>query len=220
MNFTDVQWSSYERQHVRNSGWQTQPDEAAETTPHSVGNHRSIRVRIKAEEYRMFIVFHNPKISEAFYPSAAYQICILYLSLKEKPVNIQEYFLFKTRILEFCHIGCFVFQCSKTFFFQIWDHNACFEKEKILPIVFITCISLPITWHFPWCSLVCRHEDGKGHKRSTTQVYRSSGTKSAHSSAAPMSPLKASKVSTVINNHTSSVKRSTRHGTGSSSAKR
>ncbi|XP_052686602.1 dual specificity protein phosphatase CDC14AB-like isoform X2 [Crassostrea angulata] len=64
------------------------------------------------------------------------------------------------------------------------------------------------------------HEDGKGHKRSTTQVYRASGTKSAHSSAAPMSPLKASKVSTVINNHASSVKRSTRHGTGSSSAKR
>ena len=129
MNFTDVQWSSYERQHVRNSGWQTKPDEAAATTPHSVGNHRSIRVRIKAEEYRMFIVFHNPKISEAFYPSAAYQICILYLSLKDKPVNIQEYFLFKTRIHKFCHIGCFVFQCSKNFFL-IWDYNACFEKEK------------------------------------------------------------------------------------------
>ncbi|KAK3090319.1 hypothetical protein FSP39_010921 [Pinctada imbricata] len=61
------------------------------------------------------------------------------------------------------------------------------------------------------------HEDGKGHKRSTTQPYRSSGSKSAHSSST-MSPLKASKVSTVINNHANaaSVKRSTRHTVGSS----
>ncbi|KAJ8305585.1 hypothetical protein KUTeg_016130 [Tegillarca granosa] len=67
------------------------------------------------------------------------------------------------------------------------------------------------------------HEDGKSHKRSTTQPFRSSGSKSAHSSSV-MSPLKASKVSAVINNHhanSTNVKRNTRHALGtSSSAKR
>jgi len=67
--------------------------------------------------------------------------------------------------------------------------------------------------------LLYRHEDVKGHKRSTTQPFRASGVKSAHSTTT-MSPLKASKVSAVTNNHTNStsVKRSTRHGVGSSSS--
>ncbi|XP_052775342.1 dual specificity protein phosphatase CDC14A-like isoform X2 [Mya arenaria] len=62
-------------------------------------------------------------------------------------------------------------------------------------------------------------DDHKSHKRSTTQPLRHS-SKSAHGSV--MSPLKASKVSSVPNNHTNvgSVKRSTRHPGTSPSAKR
>lgn len=63
-------------------------------------------------------------------------------------------------------------------------------------------------------------EDAKSHKRSTTQPFRS-GIKSAQGSV--MSPLKASKVSSVLtNNHANvgSVKRSTRHSGTTPSAKR
>lgn len=67
-----------------------------------------------------------------------------------------------------------------------------------------------------------RHDDLKSHKRGTTQSYRSGGSKSAH--ATPSSPLKASKTSTSNTHHTntsSSMKRGTRHTTGSTpSAKR
>ncbi|XP_063409936.1 dual specificity protein phosphatase CDC14A-like isoform X2 [Mytilus trossulus] len=66
------------------------------------------------------------------------------------------------------------------------------------------------------------HDDLKSHKRGTTQSYRSGGSKSAH--ATPSSPLKASKTSTSNTHHTntsSSMKRGTRHTTGSTpSAKR
>ncbi|KAL5016950.1 hypothetical protein ScPMuIL_006539 [Solemya velum] len=62
-----------------------------------------------------------------------------------------------------------------------------------------------------------RLEDSKFHKRSTTQPFRMIGPKSAQSTV--MSPLKASKVASVLsNNHTnaaSSVKRGTRHSSGS-----
>ncbi|XP_045159853.1 dual specificity protein phosphatase CDC14AB-like isoform X7 [Mercenaria mercenaria] len=64
------------------------------------------------------------------------------------------------------------------------------------------------------------HEDVKSHKRSTTQPLRTT-SKSAHGSV--MSPLKASKVSSVLaNNHanTGSIKRGTRHSGSSTSAKR
>ncbi|VDI43259.1 cell division cycle 14 [Mytilus galloprovincialis] len=60
------------------------------------------------------------------------------------------------------------------------------------------------------------HDDLKSHKRGTTQSYRSGGSKSAH--ATPSSPLKASKTSTSNTHHTntsSSMKRGTRHTTGS-----
>jgi len=69
------------------------------------------------------------------------------------------------------------------------------------------------------CLCAClRLDDHKAHKRSTTTPHRQS-SKSAHGSA--MSPLKASKVSSVsINTNTGSVKRSTRHAGSSASAKR
>lgn len=65
-----------------------------------------------------------------------------------------------------------------------------------------------------------RSDDHKSHKRSTTQPLRST-SKSAHGSV--MSPLKASKVSSVLSNTHSnlgSVKRSSRHSGSTPSAKR
>ena len=62
-------------------------------------------------------------------------------------------------------------------------------------------------------------EDGKGHKRSTTQPLRSSGAKSAGQSA--VSPLKSSKISssTLPNHHTNaSGKRTSRHSLTSTTA--
>ena len=93
----------------------------------------------------------------------------------------------------------------------IWNYTTRLPplKQAYSHSVLETCMFFPT-----------RADDAKSHKRSTTQPFRS-GSKSAQGSV--MSPLKASKVSSVLaNNHanTGSVKRSTRHSGTTPSAKR
>ncbi|XP_025109161.1 dual specificity protein phosphatase CDC14AB-like isoform X3 [Pomacea canaliculata] len=55
-------------------------------------------------------------------------------------------------------------------------------------------------------------EDGKGHKRTTTQPLRSSGSKSAQCAVSPLKSSKVSSTSVLSNNHSNgSVKRVPRH---------
>lgn len=129
----DVQWSHYKRQHVRNSGRQTEPDEAAAATPLSVSNHWSLRVRIQNS------------VAGFFFPKNDYQRWFIYLllarsdkpntlSLKRQPLPSKN--LWK---IYFCHVFHFV---HKIFYDMGLNLHCMFfwKRKYMLSLVSTTCI--------------------------------------------------------------------------------